>query len=247
MQEKSSLLLIIPFYNEESRIAPDNFITAFAQFPNCTFLLVNDGSTDNTAIRLDELSSDHSNVKVLHLKANAGKAEAIRQAVLHNRDSSHNYIGYIDADLATPFSEIFKIEQYANTHPQFSFLMGSRIKKLGSTIVRYPYRHYLGRIFATIVSQFILKTPVYDTQCGAKIIKKELAVSLFEKPFITRWLFDIELLLRYKKQDEGYASFVYEYSLGIWIEQGKSKIRLKDFLGFPYQLIKIHYAHNKQA
>ncbi|QEE51286.1 glycosyltransferase [Flavobacterium alkalisoli] len=239
------LLLIIPFYNEASRIERDTFTQAFTSHANCDFLLVNDGSSDNTALILNKLSDKFPNATALDLKKNGGKAEAIRQAVLYSKDKSYTHIGYLDADLATPFDEFFRIWEFACKNPNYTFVMGSRIKKLGSDITRYSYRHYSGRIFATIASKLILKAPVYDTQCGAKIITHDLAATLFEKPFITKWVFDLELLLRYREIEKNYLHKIFEYGLSIWIEKGDSKITFKDLLGFPYQLVKIHFAYGK--
>jgi dolichyl-phosphate beta-glucosyltransferase len=242
--EDDKLLLVIPFYNEAGRMAAADYAVAFRQYPNYDFLLVNDCSTDATASILDDFAKANVNVSVKHLAVNSGKAGAIRQAVLAAAPHNYTYIGYIDADLATPIEEIAKMKAFADQAPAYHFIMGSRIKKMGSTITRYASRHYFGRVFATIVSTFILKTPVYDSQCGAKIIRKDLAVKLFEEPFITRWLFDIELLLRYRKMEEGYAGGVYEYSLATWTEKGGSKISVSDLLGFPLQLIKIYFKYD---
>ena len=242
--EQKKLLLIVPFYNEAQRMDHHEWEAAFTTYPDTHFLLVDDGSTDGTYTLLEEYAGRFTHVRCVHLAQNAGKAQAIRQAVLSHSIESYgfDYIGYMDADLATPVSELIKMKQYADAHPHFTFLMGSRIKKLGSNITRYGHRHYFGRVFATIVSKFILRDAVYDTQCGAKILNAQLALDLFASPFITRWIFDVELLLRYKKQNGSLAG-VYEYSLTSWTEMGKSKITLKDLLGFPWQLIKIYRAY----
>jgi dolichyl-phosphate beta-glucosyltransferase len=62
-------------------------------------------------------------------------------------------------------------------------------------IERKPLRHYLGRIVATIISLY-LKIRIYDTQCGAKILKREYAAHVFKDPFLSRWLFNVEILKR---------------------------------------------------
>lgn len=240
--EQKKLLLIVPFYNEAQRMDRHEWEAAFTTYPDTHFLLVDDGSTDGTHTLLEDFRSRFNNVTPMRLTQNSGKAEALRRAVLSSGAQHFDYIGYMDADLATPVSELIKMKQYSDDHPHFTFLMGSRIKKLGSNITRYGHRHYFGRVFATIVSKFILRDAVYDTQCGAKVLNAQLAHDLFASPFITRWIFDVELLLRYKKQN-GSLTGVYEYSLTSWTEMGKSKITLKDLLGFPWQLIKIYRAY----
>ncbi|GGD25805.1 glycosyltransferase [Flavobacterium orientale] len=243
MTNSTNALLIIPFYNEGNRMIGEELSLAFETHPNLDFLLVDDGSTDTTASLLLQFEKKHSNVASLLLSKNSGKAEAIRNGVKTSEGKKYDFIGYLDADLATPISEMNHLLYFAKQHTNYSFLMGSRIKRLGSKIERYSYRHYIGRVFATIISGVILKTPIYDTQCGAKIMKQELAFALFEKPFLTRWLFDVELLLRMKQLNSDFYKEVYEYPLETWIEKGNSKIRIKDMLALPFQLIKIYRAY----
>ncbi|MDP2162255.1 MAG: glycosyltransferase [Flavobacterium sp.] len=243
MTNSINALLIIPCFNEGKRMVGEELSIEFEKNSTIDFLLVDDGSTDATAQFLVELEQKHNNVTSLLLSKNVGKAEAIRNGLLANSGEKYAFIGYLDADLATPISEMVNILKFAKKNPNYRFLMGSRIKRLGSNINRYSYRHYIGRFFATIISGIILKTPIYDTQCGAKIIEYKLAQTLFEKPFLTRWLFDVELLLRMKQLNSDFYKEVYEYPLETWIEKGNSKIRLKDMLQLPFQLIKIHLAY----
>lgn len=237
---ESKSLLIIPFYNEFDRICIKEYTAAFQLNANLDYLLVDDGSSDATASILRQFEIEYPQVHLLLHSQNSGKGAAIRTAVLNFPLEKYRYIGYLDADLATPVVELIKMIVFIENNPQYNFIMGSRIKKMGSRIVRYPYRHYFGRFFATLVSYFILKTAVYDTQCGAKILETELAKSLFSLPFLSPWLFDIELLLRYKRININYVDHIYEFSLNTWIEKGKSKITIKDFIKFPLQLIKIY-------
>lgn len=244
-ENNKALLIIIPFFNEALRITPLELSATFTTYNNYTFLLVNDGSSDATATLLNDIKNTCTNVQVLHLAQNAGKAQAIRQGVLQPGSAQYSYIGYMDADMATPVKEMDGIMHFATQNPHYTFIMGSRIKKMGNTIIRNTTRHYFGRFFATIVSNLIIKEPVYDTQCGAKIIATPLALQLFKDPFITKWLFDVELLLRFKLSDINFSTKVYEYNLDTWIEKGHSKITLKDLLGFPVQLLKIYNRYVK--
>lgn len=234
-------LLIIPFYNEEKRIPQSEFLEAFERYQNVDFLLVNDGSSDKTLDILDDFASKFSHVKVLNLKKNGGKAEAIRSGILWAKELSYDYLGYLDADLSTPIAELIRLLEFSIANQNLQIVMGTRIKLLGNNVIRSSRRHYFGRIFATIISNFILKTAVYDTQCGAKIIKKEVAFLLFEKEFRTKWLFDVEMLLRLKKHAGKLEEIVAEMPLNTWIEKGDTKIKLKEFVSFPWQLIMIYF------
>lgn len=242
----AELLLIIPFYNESFRISKQEYIVMFEKYSEIDFLLVDDASTDNTLQMLEQFSRSFSNVFFLQNSKNSGKAESIRQGFLQFNVAQYQYIGYFDADLATPIEEMIKLFHFISKSEYFLFVMGSRIKLIGNNVQRSLVRHYFGRIFATVISQFILKTPIYDTQCGAKIIATDLAIELFKNPFKTKWLFDVELLLRFKKIDTDYYKKVAEIPLDTWIEKGNSKIRFKDMIGFPLQLLQIYFHYDKK-
>jgi putative flippase GtrA len=97
----------------------------------------------------------------------------------------------------------------------------------------------LGRIFATGAS-LCLNLPVYDTQCGAKLLRAgEGMASLFEKPFGSRWIFDVELLARYMK-NKGSGAGLYEHSLASWRDVGESKVRPMDFVRGIGELLRVY-------
>jgi len=124
--------------------------------------------------------------------------------------------------------------------------MGSRIKRLGANIKRSEIRHYFGRIFGTATS-LILKLPVYDTQCGAKLIRRDLAEIIFRDQFISRWLFDVELIARIIAELGHFKTLdcIYELSLETWIDEGKSKVKTIDILHSPYELMLIRHQYRK--
>ena len=231
------IVIVIPFYNEVARINLENFHQIFNGFPHYNFLLVDDGSSDKTIDVLEKFKSEFSTIEVLKLAKNVGKAEAIRSAVLSISDA--DFIAYYDADLATPFSELDKLIQFSVQNPNYKMVMGARIKLIGNGVKRSLKRHYFGRIFATIVSQFVLNVAVYDTQCGAKVIDYQIAKQIFEKPFISKWLFDVELLKRLQKI-HNLKEVVKEIPLEKWEEIGNSKIKVGDLLRIPFQLFQIY-------
>ncbi|WP_127717880.1 dolichyl-phosphate beta-glucosyltransferase [Halobacteriovorax sp. HLS] len=229
--------LVIPCYNEESRLNIEE-IKKFADLDKDThLLLVNDGSKDRTLSILKKLSSDIENIEYLDLEVNAGKAQAVRLGMLsaHKKDI-FSYIGYFDADLATPFSEVENFKRIMSIE-SYDIVMGSRILRLGGNVDRKWYRHLLGRLFATFAS-ISLGLPVYDTQCGAKFFKANLVEELFLEKFISYWIFDVELLFRYKKLVE--KSSIYELPLDKWVDVAGSKLSPLDFLKAPMELLKIY-------
>lgn len=235
--------IIVPCFNEANRIDSEKFKVFEKQNKTITFYFINDGSTDITESILNELCEFSNRFNVLHLKKNAGKAEAIRQGIITLK-TDYDYIGYLDADLSTPLEEIDRLLKFAQNN-QKPFVMGSRIKRIGSDIDRRLKRHVSGRIVATIIDSLILKLGIYDTQCGAKIIEYQLAKVLFKEPFKTKWLFDVELILRIKLK---YGKLfclknISEVPLLQWKDIGQSKISYLDILKLPSDFIKInnHY------
>lgn len=232
------ICIIIPCFNEEKRINLKAFSEYLKSSPH-NFYFVNDGSSDNTLVILEELQkSQPLKVKIIDLGNNYGKAEAVRQGILKAGElSDFDYLGYLDADLATPLQEIDYIT--ANFSLGYKFVMGSRVKRLGATIERNLTRHYMGRIFATVAS-VVLKLKPYDSQCGAKFFQVDLARELFSRPFASKWLFDLELLFRYKnKSNNDFKKYILEVPLRMWKEKEGSKIMFMDFLTAPLDLIKI--------
>lgn len=232
-------ILVIPCYNEAQRLLVKEFKDFAEKEGNISFIFVNDGSSDDTFKVLKKLTSHSENMSTLTLAKNSGKAEAVRQGVIEALKDTADYIGFWDADLATPLYEINNFITLLN-EKDIEMVSGLRLARLGANVKRRLLRHYLGRIFATIVS-ILLGVQVYDTQCGAKIFRKSLAEKIFQEPFCTRWLFDVELFKRIialKGKIES-SKKLYEYPLCCWQEVGVSKISFLDCLKVPFEIIKI--------
>jgi glycosyltransferase involved in cell wall biosynthesis len=239
------LILVIPCYNEAHRLQA----AALAEFvvPGYThqLLLVNDGSGDDTLRILESLRAQApERIDVLDLQPNRGKAEAVRQGLLHALARSPDYVGYWDADLATPLSEIERFCAVFENRPCVDMVFGARVKLLGRVIQRKTYRHYFGRVFATVVS-IILNLGVYDTQCGAKLFRaNEQVRQVFAAPFLSRWVFDVEIIARYKNspavRDRDLNDAIYELPLREWRDVGGSKVGIRDAVQAYIDLAKIY-------
>jgi len=105
-------------------------------------------------------------------------------------------------------------------------------------------RHYLGRVAATLASA-ILGLAVYDSQCGAKLFRcNETLRSILADPFLTRWMFDIEILARWLQlraaDREQAARFIRETPVASWRDVSGSRLKPWDFAQVPLALWKIH-------
>jgi len=240
------VLLIIPCYNEELRLKTELFIQFKKNNPNIHFLFVDDGSHDTTPDILKDLCTKMQHSNFLRLDNNVGKAEAIRTCILGLKNDTKNYdfIGYFDADLSTPLEEVNDFLRVIEKNPTTLFVMGSRLSRLGSNIIRKKRRHYLGRVLATVVS-IIIKERIYDSQCGAKLIKSLYVQKLFEDKFTSKWLFDVELIIRWNIYNPNTNKSIYEHPLKKWSEVSGSKLKIKDFLSAPFELLSIWIKYRK--
>ena len=194
--------------------------------------------------RVHLYSDKFQNADFLDLPQNRGKAEAVRLGFLKALEKNPQTIGFWDADLATPLEEAPEFYRLFESRPKLLCVMGSRILRMGGRINRHLYRHIIGRVFATFASN-ALGLPVYDTQCGAKIFKASIVSEVFKQPFLSYWIFDVELIYRIKKISNysHYNDNFYEYPLSIWNDEAGSKLKMFDFLKAPFELLKIwwHY------
>jgi glycosyltransferase involved in cell wall biosynthesis len=239
------LCLVVPCYNEARRLDTTKF-REFLQTQTPTLLLfVDDGSSDDTVEVLTRLCSgfEHS-THILRSEHNRGKSEAVRQGILYALDNlDPTIVGFWDADLATPLTSVSRFLEVLQERPAVEMIFGARVKLLGRQVERRAARHYLGRIFATTVSA-VLKMPIYDTQCGAKLFRAQPKTrQIFAEPFLSRWVFDVEILARYKQlfqlENRHLADAIYEYPLESWVDVAGSKVGPADFFIAFWDILRI--------
>lgn len=244
--------IVIPCYNEASRLPTEALDRYLDSHPHVRFLLVDDGSTDGTFDLLTSLAAARpASASVLRLERNSGKAEAVRRGMLTALDEGADFAGYWDADLATPlhYVDVF-LEQMNKSDAVVVF--GSRVRLLGRHVERSAVRHYIGRGFATIAG-LALKIPVYDTQCGAKLFRASAGIrALFETPFELGWTFDVELfarllgLARRTGRVDPERQFV-EWPLEEWRDAPGSKLRPAHFARIASELPRLFVIARREA
>ena len=242
----SRVTIVVPCFNEEHRLN----IQAFQSFREATFCFVDDGSKDGTLRLIQSLAaSDPGRFQAIALERNRGKAEAVRAGILDSLGRSPHYVGFWDADLATPLNQLPKFIDLLDAQQSIQMVFGARVRLLGRDISRSASRHYVGRVGATLISN-TLGLPVYDTQCGAKLFRASAMLrDLFSAPFVSRWIFDVEIIARLI-QDVGLEAAgkaIYELPLTEWHDVKGSKVKARDFLRSLGDLWKIHRAYNARG
>jgi glycosyltransferase involved in cell wall biosynthesis len=226
---------VVPCYNEAVRLDAEAFLHFVATHPGVRLVLVDDGSDDGTGELLERMrAAQPVAVTTIRHPVNLGKAEAVRSGIVAAIAERAALVGFFDADLSTPLRAVEDFLAVLRSRPDIEFVLGSRVMLMGRDVKRKASRHYLGRVFATAVSH-ALDLPIYDTQCGAKMLRVNSAtVTLFDTPFRSRWIFDVELIGRYlrlpvRPGEPSRRERVYELVVPAWHDKPGSKLRWYDF------------------
>ena len=184
--------LVIPAYNESSRIRPtlDKVLHYIAE-QNWTaeVVIVDDGSGDDTPDIVREYARSHPLVRLVQNPGNRGKGYSVRNGMMH---AGGDICLFSDADLSSPISEAEKL--FAAIAGGADIAIGSRWLRAELQTERQPlYRQLFGRIFNFLL-RLVLGLHFKDTQCGFKAFKREARQRIFPLQRIERWGFDPEIL-----------------------------------------------------
>jgi dolichyl-phosphate beta-glucosyltransferase len=192
------LSIVIPCYNEELRLPRS--IEQIERFLHDTgtsyeLILVDDGSTDRTRKVMNEAATRNGSVRIEALPHNRGKGRALAEGVAAAKGTE---ILITDADLSTPIEELEKLQaaldKGAGAAIASRALRGSRVE------VSQPiYRVLMGKAFNLIV-QLVLLPGIWDTQCGFKLFRAEVAQDAFGALTTDGFGYDPEVLYRAKKR-----------------------------------------------
>jgi len=212
----STFILVVPLFNEETRIDLGRF-QSFLDKTKIKMIFVDDGSTDKTYQLLCEQFLGNEDVYVLRQDKNSGKASALRSGFLFAFDlSPDSFIITFDADWSMGEDTISDLmrkslvleTKYSDPLQDVNVFSSARVYLAGMQVDRPVSRKWIGRIIATIVSLGIGIT-FYDPQTPLKIYKiPENAKWVLQKEMRTRWFFEGELFLRLRSIGGGYARFM---------------------------------------
>jgi glycosyltransferase involved in cell wall biosynthesis len=194
-----SYSLVIPAYNESSRIRPtlDEILRYAAQQKwDAEILVVDDGSGDDTAALVREYARAHPQIQLVQNPGNRGKGYSVRNGMLHARG---DICLFTDADLSSPIAEAEKL--FDAIRQGADVAIGSRWLRAELQTERQPlYRQAFGRIFNMLL-RLVLGLHFRDTQCGFKAFRREAAQRIFPLQRIERWGFDPEILFLARRMD----------------------------------------------
>ena len=187
-----SLLILIPAYNEEARIEPvlRDYAQFFQQHYSGKFriFVVLNGCTDDTLGVVKRVAAEFPEVRALEFRSAIGKGGALIEGL--RLASLGDLIGYTDADGATPPHAFLKLVKKMD---EADCVIGSRW--IAGAVIHQSQtgkRQFASRIFHFIV-QLLFWMNIRDTQCGAKVLKREAAEKIHPFLQIADMAFDINL------------------------------------------------------
>ncbi len=231
------LSIVIPAYNEESRISDtlEQVIGFLKTRPYAWEVLVaDDGSTDATGRLVGSLAAAHANVRLLTLP-HRGKGWAVKKAMLA---ASGQYRFLSDADLSVSIDQVDRF-----LPPQVEgvdIAIGSREAPGARRIGEPARRHLMGRVYNNLVR--LLAVPgLEDTQCGFKCFRGEIVPDLFRRQTMDGFAFDVEVLSLARK-----AGLTMREIAVDWYYQERSKVRaVRDSLSMTLDLLRIRWRYQR--
>tara|TARA_Y100000310_G_C20590894_1_gene767918 strand:- start:134 stop:835 length:702 start_codon:yes stop_codon:yes gene_type:complete len=211
----TKLSIIIPAYNEEERI--EITLRKYAEFfkEEEIYVVVN-GCKDNTLGVVERIAKDYRNIKYVNFEEAIGKGGAVLEGF---KLADSELIGFVDADMCTSpeaFNELVKnINGYAG-------IIASRHVEGARILTPQPFLRRLSSRVFNIMVKILFFMNYKDTQCGAKIFRKEAIKSIIDLMKEKRWAFDVELLYLMRKN----KFKIREYPT-VWKEPGDSGLNLK--------------------
>jgi glycosyltransferase involved in cell wall biosynthesis len=215
--------IIIPAYNEEQRIGKtlEAYSSYFKKKKSNSFnyeiIVVINNTSDNTEAVVKKYQKKDNHISYLNLKR-GGKGYAVQEGFKYALKTKINFLGFVDADLATPPEAFYDLITKING---YDGVLASRYLPESINMPAMTFkRRFISRVFNFLVRSILL-LPYKDTQCGAKLFTSDSIRRVLPKLGMTQWAFDIELLYEMKKQ-----GFVVKDIPTIWRDVKGSKIKV---------------------
>lgn len=229
-----ALSIVIPAFNEAQRIGQtlSDILSYVERFDlPVEILVIDDGSTDDTAEMTMEAAGGDNRVSVIPCRINKGKGAAVRTGVM---ESSGARVLISDADLSTPITELPLLQERLDAGADIA--IGSRGMAGAQLVRRQPALRELAGRAGNLVIRTLCPSlwGITDTQCGFKLFDGPVARKLFAKQLVQRFGFDVEIL--YLARRNGYT--VEEVPV-TWAHNTGSKVGAGDYVYTMLEVLKV--------
>jgi len=226
---------IIPAYNESERLRvslPKVLDYIHQRRLQAEVIVVNDGSTDNTAEVVRQFAAQNPEIHLLENPGNRGKGYSVRNGIMHG---TGDVLLFTDADLSSPIYEADKL--FNAIAEGADIAIGSRWLQAELQTERQPlHRQVYGRLF-NFGLRIVLGLTYRDTQCGFKAFTRKAAQTVFSRQRVERWGFDPELLFLANKLGLRTVEVAVE-----WAHDHASRINpLRDGLNMGVEILAVRW------
>ena len=216
--------IIIPAYNEEERIG--STLKDYSKVlelktkkgDKYTILVVVNNTNDDTVGVIKKIKKTNSNIAYLDLKE-GGKGYAIKEGLKFFSKERYDLIGFTDADSSTPAESFYSLIENIG---KYDGVIASRYIKGARVEPKQDLKRRLVSRMGNLVIRSLFMFNYKDTQCGAKVFRRQALEKIIDKLSTTQWGFDIDLL--YLLCREGYK--VKEFPI-YWRDAPGSKLNIK--------------------
>jgi glycosyltransferase AglD len=231
--------VVFPAYNEVDYLeqAVEKASKALEEFAGSyEIIIAEDGSTDGTAERSEELAQKNPHVKHIHGEQRLGRGTALNNAF---RQSSGKVLVYMDLDLATDLKYLKPLVE-AITVEGYDFATGSRM--LPESKVERTFRRTVSSKSYNFLVRRMLGSKLRDHQCGFKAFKREPTLQLLDEVAARHWFWDTEIFVRAQRKGYRIKEIAVEWKSG-----RKTKVNvLKDSYNMGKQVFKLWWKFKKE-
>ena len=203
------LAIVIPARNEERRIGRTlkEYLAFFESLKKIyqidyKILVVINNTRDKTEEIVREFQENYKSLYCINL-VKGGKGYAVIEGLKECLKTNSNFIGFTDADMATPPEEYWKL---VKASLKCDGAIADRYAK-GSIIMPKPkFRRLIAKRAFNFAARALLMISYNDTQCGAKVFRREALAEVLKDISMSEWAFDVELLYLLQKRNFAIAS-----------------------------------------
>lgn len=227
------LSIIVPAYNEEKRIYGmiDSYISFFDKKYNYEIIVVCDGN-DGTNKIIKDMMTIRDNIMLIEFSERQGKGGGITKGF---NEANGEILAFVDSDESILPQEFNKLLDHLSDN---DCAIASRRIEGAYVYIEQPFLRRVSSKAFNVIVNLMFNIGIKDTQCGAKVFKRDIICEIVPLMKTKGFEFDVELLWRIK--NKGYK--IKEVPI-VWKHDGGSTFKLRNSYKMLISLIKIRLSN----